>query len=79
MIRRSKLFSGKTLAILAVLGAGAMVTADFAEARGGRGASFGSRGSRTFSAPPATNTAPRAAQLVTRPHKTAPPPRGAAV
>lgn len=64
MIRRSKLFSGKTLAILAVLGAGAMVTADFAEARGGRGSSFGSRGSRTFSAPPATNTAPRAAQPI---------------
>ncbi|MEZ5817998.1 MAG: Tim44 domain-containing protein [Hyphomicrobiaceae bacterium] len=60
----SKLFSGKTLALVAVLGAGAMVTADFAEARGGRGGSFGSRGSRTFSAPPPTTTAPRAAQPI---------------
>jgi len=56
----SKLFSGKALAVVAVLGAGAMITADFAEARGGRGGSFGSRGSRTFQAPPATKTAPNA-------------------
>ncbi|MGD9803010.1 MAG: Tim44 domain-containing protein [Hyphomicrobiaceae bacterium] len=41
-----------------------MLTADFAEARGGRGSSFGSRGSRTFSAPPATKTAPNAAQPI---------------
>jgi len=61
---RSKLFSGKVLALVAVLGAGAMLTADFAEARGGRGFSFGSRGSRTFQAPPATNTAPKAAQPI---------------
>jgi len=57
-------FSGKALAILAVLGAGAMVTADFAEARSGRGGSSGSRGSKTFESGPATNTAPRAAQPV---------------
>lgn len=64
MKTRSKLFSGKALALVAVLGAGAMVTADFAEARGGRGSSFGSRGSRTFQAPPATKTAPNTAQPV---------------
>ncbi len=63
MNTRSKLFSGKALAILAVLGAGAMVTADFAEARSGRGGSFGSRGSKTFSAPPATKTAPQTAPI----------------
>lgn len=61
---RSRLFTGKALAVVAVLGAGAMLTADFAEARGGRGFSFGSRGSRTFQAPPATKTAPNAAQPV---------------
>ncbi|MGE0765339.1 MAG: Tim44 domain-containing protein [Hyphomicrobiaceae bacterium] len=64
MNTRSKLFSGKALALLAVLGAGAMLTADFAEARSGRGFSFGSRGSRTFQAPSTTKTAPKAAQPI---------------
>jgi len=64
MNKRWKLLSGKALAVVAVLGAGAMLTADFADARGGRGFSFGSRGSRTFQAPPATKTAPRAAQPI---------------
>lgn len=64
MTIRSKLLSGKVLALVAVLGAGAMVTADFAEARGGRGFSFGSRGSRTFKAPATTKTAPKAAQPI---------------
>ncbi len=41
----------------------ALVTADIAEARIGRGGSFGSRGNRTYTAPPATNTAPKAAPL----------------
>lgn len=41
----------------------AMVAADVADARGGGGRSFGSRGSRTFTAPPATNTAPKAAPI----------------
>ena len=50
------------LSVLAVSLAGfAIVAADFADARGGR--SFGSRGSRTFTAPPATNTAPKAAPI----------------
>jgi predicted lipid-binding transport protein (Tim44 family) len=57
-----KFSSGRALALVAVLGAGAMVTADFAEARGGRGGSFGSRGSRTFNTPPVTRTAPNQAQ-----------------
>lgn len=54
--------SSKVLAIVAALGAGAMVATDYAEARSGRGGSFGSRGSKTFDSGPATNTAPRAAQ-----------------
>jgi predicted lipid-binding transport protein (Tim44 family) len=37
-----------------------------AEARPGGGGSFGSRGSRTYSAPPSTNTAPRTAAPVER-------------
>ncbi|PSC06463.1 hypothetical protein SLNSH_04070 [Alsobacter soli] len=37
-----------------------------AEARPGGGGSFGSRGSRTFSAPPATTTAPRTAAPIER-------------
>jgi len=46
------------LAILATL---ALVTADVASARVGSGSSFGSRGTRTFTPPPTTNTAPRTA------------------
>lgn len=37
------------------------IVASTADARPGRGFSFGSRGDRTFSAPPTTNTAPKAA------------------
>ncbi len=64
MSTRSAIFSTKVFAVLATVAGGAMLTADFAEARSGRGGSFGSRGNRTFSAPPATNTAPRAAQPI---------------
>lgn len=42
------------------LGAGLMVATDFAEARTGRGGSFGSRGSKTWSTPAPTPTAPTA-------------------
>lgn len=49
-----------TLALTAVL---AMFAADVADARVGGGKSIGSRGARTFSAPPATNTAPKAAPI----------------
>jgi predicted lipid-binding transport protein (Tim44 family) len=66
---------------LALLGALSFV-ATSVEARVGGGSSFGSRGSRTFSSPPATNTAPRAAPIeksITQPGKaptTAPSPVG---
>lgn len=43
-----------------VLAAGTMVAADFAEARVGRGGSFGSRGTRTWSTPAPTPTTPGA-------------------
>jgi len=49
---------GITFAVLSVL---ALVTADLAAARVGSGGSFGSRGTRTFTPPPATNTAPKTA------------------
>jgi predicted lipid-binding transport protein (Tim44 family) len=52
------------VAALGVASALAIVAADYAEARAGRGGSFGSRGSRTYSAPPATNTAPKQAAPV---------------
>jgi predicted lipid-binding transport protein (Tim44 family) len=47
-----------------VLAAGlAIVTADVADARMGGGKSFGSRGSKTYTTPPATKTAPGAAPI----------------
>jgi predicted lipid-binding transport protein (Tim44 family) len=52
---------GLTLAVLALL---ALLGADVASARVGGGGSFGSRGTRTYSAPPATNTAPKTAAPV---------------
>ncbi len=53
-----------TMAALGVASALAIVATDYAEARAGRGGSAGSRGSRTFDAPPATNTAPKQAAPV---------------
>jgi predicted lipid-binding transport protein (Tim44 family) len=47
------------LAALAVAASLALLVGD-ADARAGRGGSFGSRGGQTFSAPPATSTAPSA-------------------
>jgi predicted lipid-binding transport protein (Tim44 family) len=52
--------TGLALLIAASL---AMAATDVAEARIGGGRSFGSRGNRTFNAPPATNTAPNAAPI----------------
>jgi predicted lipid-binding transport protein (Tim44 family) len=49
---------GITLAALALL---ALLGADMASARVGSGSSFGSRGTRTYSPPPTTNTAPKTA------------------
>ncbi len=48
------------LAALALMSGLALGAADYADARVGGGSSFGSRGSRTFSAPPATRTTPGA-------------------
>lgn len=53
------------LAVAAVLGALSLVATD-ADARVGRGGSFGSRGGRTFSAPPPTSTAPSTARPIER-------------
>lgn len=51
---------------VALLGFLALAGAGVADARSGSGFSSGSRGSRTFSAPPATTTAPRTAQPMQR-------------
>ena len=52
---------------LAVVAVAAMVMApSFADARAGGRSSFGSRGARTFSAPPVTNTAPSTAAPMQR-------------
>jgi predicted lipid-binding transport protein (Tim44 family) len=48
---------------LALLGLFALVAADAADARVGSGRSYGSRGSNTYSSPPSTNTAPKAAPV----------------
>lgn len=48
---------------LALFGLFAVAAADMADARAGGGRSFGSRGSQTYSQPPATNTAPKAAPI----------------
>lgn len=48
---------------LALIGLLAIVAADVADARVGGGRSFGSRGSNTYSTPPATNTAPKVAPI----------------
>jgi len=59
--------SFKTLAVLAALALPASVAiSSIADARVGGGSSSGSRGSRTYSAPPATKTAPTAAQPMQR-------------
>jgi predicted lipid-binding transport protein (Tim44 family) len=53
------------VAVLAVAASAALVL-DTADARSGGGKNSGSRGSQTYSAPPTTNTAPRAAQPIQR-------------
>jgi predicted lipid-binding transport protein (Tim44 family) len=64
----SKLRRFQKLFAIAAIGMAVSLTAvDFAEARrAGGGSSFGSRGTRTFSAPPTTNTAPGAANGIQR-------------
>ncbi|KQY49134.1 Tim44 domain-containing protein [Rhizobium sp. Root483D2] len=56
---------GRVLATVAVASMMMLTVADLAEARRG-GASFGSRGTRTFSAPPVTRTAPADATPINR-------------
>jgi predicted lipid-binding transport protein (Tim44 family) len=56
-------FPRLTAAAIALAAGLAVVAVDFAEARVGGGRSFGSRASRTFTPPPATNTAPKAAPI----------------
>lgn len=69
---------GITFAVLSVL---ALLTADLAAARVGSGGSFGSRGTRTFTPPPTTNTAPKTAapidKSITNPAPSAQPGVGA--
>jgi hypothetical protein len=52
-----------TILAMALTTAFAVVAADVADARVGGGRSIGSRGSSTYTAPPATNTAPKAAPI----------------
>jgi predicted lipid-binding transport protein (Tim44 family) len=56
----------KTIAIVLSLAVPVMLTVSAADARIGGGGSSGSRGARTFSAPPSTSTAPNAAQPFNR-------------
>jgi predicted lipid-binding transport protein (Tim44 family) len=54
------------LAALAIVSGLALGATNYADARVGGGSSFGSRGSRTFTAPPATRTAPGATAPIER-------------
>jgi predicted lipid-binding transport protein (Tim44 family) len=56
----------KTIAVVLSVAVPVMLTVSAADARIGGGGSSGSRGSRTFSAPPSTSTAPNAAQPFNR-------------
>src|ERR1700720_609129 len=56
----------KAMAVVLSLAWPLVVAATSADARVGGGASSGSRGARTFSAPPSTSTAPNAAQPFNR-------------
>ena len=57
----------RSSSLLAAVAVAALALApSLADARAGRGGSFGSRGDRTYQAPPATNTAPSTAQPMQR-------------
>src|ERR1700760_5110670 len=56
----------QTLAVILSLAMPLVIIASSADARVGGGSSSGSRGSRTFSAPPSTSTAPNATQPFNR-------------
>lgn len=64
--RRGTTRLGKAGRIAAAALVAVAMTASVAEARPGGGGSFGSRGTRTFSAPPSTTTAPRSAAPIER-------------
>ena len=61
----TRIITTKSLAAMALATAMALAPA-VAEARAGGGGSFGSRGARTFSAPPSTSTAPRTTAPIQR-------------
>jgi predicted lipid-binding transport protein (Tim44 family) len=61
---KTTMAKGAVLALALVLAA--PLSAVTADAKAGGGSSFGSRGSRTYSAPPSTATAPRTAQPMQR-------------
>jgi predicted lipid-binding transport protein (Tim44 family) len=71
-MRRSTLITAIAVAALAL-------APSFADARAGGGSSSGSRGSRTYSAPPSTNTAPGMAAPMERSMAPRPAPGGAPV
>src|SRR3982751_3650756 len=56
----------KAIAVVLSLALPIVIAASYADARIGGGSSSGSRGSRTFSAPPSTTTAPGTAQPFNR-------------
>ena len=56
--------SRRAAALAAGVLVGALMVADAAQAKVGGGSSLGSRGAKTYSAPPTTNTAPKAAAPV---------------
>jgi predicted lipid-binding transport protein (Tim44 family) len=67
--------SRRSRALVGLVGVLALVAAGVAEARPGRGgSSFGSRGARTFDAPPVTRTAPNTAQPMQRSQTPQPAP-----
>ncbi len=54
------------LALFGLIAAFAVIAVEAADARGGRGFSFGSRGAKTFTAPPSTATTPKGTAPVQR-------------
>jgi predicted lipid-binding transport protein (Tim44 family) len=62
----NRIHAVRPLAMLAALAIALLTWSGQADARAGGGFSFGSRGGRTFSAPPVTRTAPNAAAPINR-------------
>lgn len=65
-VQRTRGFVGAIAVVMSLALPAMLVVASSADARVGGGSSSGSRGSRTFSAPPSTSTAPSAAQPFNR-------------